>query len=136
VVANLLANARTHTPSGTRVTASVAARADGGAVVAVLDDGPGIPAPLVGRIFERFTRGDDSRGRSTGSTGLGLSIVAAVAAAHGGTVDVTSRPGQTAFLVRLPSAPVVPGPAAPAPPAPAAAAAAAVEHHPNGQQQS
>jgi two-component system OmpR family sensor kinase len=115
VVANLLANARTHTPSGTRVTASVAARADGGAVVAVLDDGPGIPAPLVGRIFERFTRGDDSRGRSTGSTGLGLSIVAAVAAAHGGTV---------------------PGPAAPAPPAPAAAAAAAVEHHPNGQQQS
>lgn len=102
VVSNLLANARTHTPPGTHVTASLHAGAEGTATLAVGDDGPGIPAALLPTVFERFARGDTSRSRQAGSTGLGLAIVGAVVAAHGGAVDVRSRPGQTAFQVRLP----------------------------------
>ncbi|HHU40181.1 MAG TPA: HAMP domain-containing histidine kinase [Propionibacterium sp.] len=108
VVANLLANARTHTPAGTRVTTSLAAE-QGWAVVRVSDDGPGIPPEVADRVFERFTRADASRSRAGGgvpSTGLGLAIVAAVVAAHGGHVDVRSRPGHTEFTVRVPLAPV------------------------------
>ncbi|SCX45883.1 two-component system, OmpR family, sensor kinase [Klenkia marina] len=105
VLANLLANARTHTPEGT--TATVTLRTEGGwAVLEVADDGPGIPAALRGHVFERFARGDSSRSRQAGSTGLGLAIVSAVVAAHGGTVDVTSEPGRTVFTVRLPHATV------------------------------
>jgi two-component system OmpR family sensor kinase len=70
----------------------------------VVDDGPGIPAGLQGHVFERFARGDSSRSRAAGSTGLGLSIVEAVVAAHDGTVTVASRPGRTEFTVRLPGA--------------------------------
>jgi two-component system OmpR family sensor kinase len=101
VIANLLANARTHTPAGTHVTASV--RVDGMyAIVAVVDDGPGISPELLPKVFERFVRADASRVRKSGqSTGLGLAIVAAVVQAHGGTVKVTSRPGRTVFEVRL-----------------------------------
>lgn len=101
VIANLLANARTHTPAGTHVTASVAI--DGMyAVVKVADDGPGISPALLPKVFERFVRADVSRVRKSGqSTGLGLAIVAAVVQAHGGTVNVTSRPGRTVFEVRL-----------------------------------
>jgi two-component system OmpR family sensor kinase len=103
VVANLLANARTHTPPGTTVT--VGLRHQQGAVeLTVADDGPGIPAPLVPHLFERFARGDSSRSRAAGSTGLGLAIVDAVVAAHAGTVTVHTAPGRTAFLVRLPAA--------------------------------
>ena len=86
VVANLLANARTHTPAGTVVTSSVAV--DGpDAVITVTDNGPGIPPDLQSRVFERFTRADASRVRAPGaaqgsSTGLGLAIVAAVVEAH------------------------------------------------------
>lgn len=69
----------------------------------VADNGPGIPADLQPRVFERFTRGDDSRNRASGSTGLGLSIVAAVAGAHAGRVDLASEPGRTVFTVWLPS---------------------------------
>jgi two-component system OmpR family sensor kinase len=101
VVANLLANARTHTPAGTQVTVGVAEQA-GAVVLTVTDDGPGIPEALVPQLFERFSRGDSSRSRAAGSTGLGLSIVAAVVAAHRGTVGVTSEPGHTVFSVRLP----------------------------------
>ncbi|NYF98666.1 sensor histidine kinase [Janibacter cremeus] len=102
VVANLLANARTHTPPGTRVRASL--RHEGDLVqLRVTDNGPGIPEALRPDVFERFTRGDDSRQRASGSTGLGLSIVAAVTRAHGGRVDVSSRPGQTTFTVTLPT---------------------------------
>ena len=68
VVANLLANARTHTPPGTTVTASLATAGDQ-ALVTVVDDGPGIPAQLQPDIFERFARGDSSRSRAAGSTG-------------------------------------------------------------------
>jgi two-component system OmpR family sensor kinase len=77
----------------------------GTAVVTVLDDGPGIDAALLPTIFERFARGAEPRPRDTGSTGLGLAIVRAIVASHHGTVQVISRPGQTAFIVRLPLRP-------------------------------
>jgi two-component system, OmpR family, sensor kinase len=101
VLANLLANARTHTPAGTTVTARLHSDADS-VTVSVIDDGPGIPQGLLPDVFERFARGDTSRSRAAGSTGLGLAIVAAVVEAHHGTVEVTSRPGYTEFAVRLP----------------------------------
>ncbi|PWR10443.1 two-component sensor histidine kinase [Micromonospora sicca] len=101
VVANLLANARVHTPFGTTVTTRLAPVA-GGVEVSVADDGPGIPPDLQDEVFERFARGDSSRSRAHGSTGLGLAIVAAVVEAHHGRVDVASRPGHTVFTVWLP----------------------------------
>ncbi|MET7618848.1 HAMP domain-containing sensor histidine kinase [Streptomyces sp. NPDC005408] len=103
VLVNLLANARTHTPSGTTVTARV--RCGGpNVVLEVEDDGPGIPQDLLPHIFERFARGDASRSRNAGSTGLGLAIVHAVVAAHAGTVGVRSEPGRTVFSVGMPAA--------------------------------
>ena len=102
VVANLLANARTHTPEGTRVTTSVHPEGDW-VRVAVHDDGPGVPDGLQPNVFERFARGDDARNRAGGSTGLGLSIVAAVSKAHGGRVELDSRPGDTTFSLMLPA---------------------------------
>jgi two-component system OmpR family sensor kinase len=101
VVGNLLSNARTHTPAGTIVTASLTLDGDA-AVLTVADDGPGIPTALQPVLFERFARGDDSRSRATGSTGLGLAIVVAVVEAHAGSVVVHSTPGDTRFVVRLP----------------------------------
>ncbi|HTZ43024.1 MAG TPA: HAMP domain-containing sensor histidine kinase [Jatrophihabitans sp.] len=101
VVANLLANARTHTPPGTTVTLSLATAADQ-VLLSVADDGPGIPAALMPEIFQRFSRGEESRSRKAGSTGLGLAIVAAVVAAHGGRIEVRSLPGDTRFTVTLP----------------------------------
>jgi len=98
VLANLLANARTHTPPGTEVTVGLRPQGQ----LTVTDNGPGIPADLQPHIFQRFARGDSSRSRTAGSTGLGLSIVDAVVAAHGGTVTVTSVPGRTTFTVTLP----------------------------------
>ena len=73
-----------------------------GGWLTVTDDGPGIPEELRPDVFERFTRGDDSRARASGSTGLGLSIVAAVVRTHGGDVRVESRAGSTTFTVTLP----------------------------------
>jgi two-component system OmpR family sensor kinase len=104
VLANLLANARTHTPEGTAVMVRVGATEDA-AILQVIDSGPGIPAGLQSHIFERFARGDSSRSRAAGSTGLGLSIVYAVVTAHRGTVSVQSVPGQTVFTVALPLVP-------------------------------
>lgn len=101
VVVNLLANARVHTPPGTHVTASVS-RQDEHALITIADDGPGIAPELQPALFERFSRGDESRSRATGSTGLGLAIVHAVVEAHGGQVTVASEPGATSFTVRLP----------------------------------
>ncbi len=101
VLVNLLSNARVHTPGGTTVTTSLVRRG-GDVVLTVADDGPGVPAELQAEVFERFARGDNSRSRAAGSTGLGLSIVAAVVAAHGGEVEVESRAGDTRFSVRLP----------------------------------
>jgi two-component system OmpR family sensor kinase len=84
------------------VTVGVSSTGDQ-AVLRVTDAGPGIPAELQPKIFERFARGDGSRSRAAGSTGLGLSIVHAVVTAHGGTVAVESAPGRTEFTVRLPA---------------------------------
>lgn len=103
VLANLLANCRTHTPPGTAVTTSLVDDGTGGALLAIGDNGPGIPAYLQPDIFDRFTRGDSSRSRQAGSTGLGLAIVAAIIKAHNGTIHVRSRPGDTEFTVRLPA---------------------------------
>ncbi|MEU9668672.1 ATP-binding protein [Streptomyces bobili] len=111
VLVNLLANARTHTPPGTTVTARVQRRGPW-LCVDVQDNGQGIPQDLLPRVFERFARGDSARSRATGSTGLGLAIVEAVATAHGGAVTVDSVPGRTVFTVHLPAL-------APAPPRPA-----------------
>ena len=105
VLANLLANARTHTPPGTAVVTSLETTADGAVVLTVADDGPGIPEGLQPEIFERFARADSSRSRRGGSTGLGLAIVMAVLKAHGGTIEVRSVPGRTEFVVTLPSDP-------------------------------
>ena len=102
VLANLLANARTHTPPGTTVVTALARSADGNAVLTVTDNGPGIPQELLPEVFERFARGDSSRSRAAGSTGLGLAIASAVVIAHHGTIGVHSRPGRTEFAVRLP----------------------------------
>ncbi len=102
VVANLLGNARAHTPAGTTVTIGLSTE-DGSVLLRVSDDGPGIPAELLPRVFERFARGDGSRSRAAGSTGLGLAIVSAVADAHDGTVGVASSPAGTTFTVRLPA---------------------------------
>jgi two-component system OmpR family sensor kinase len=106
VVANLLANARSHTPPGSRVETGLSVW-DGQAVLTVTDNGPGIPDDVRNQIFERFTRADTSRARNSGdaeggSTGLGLAIVAAVVEAHQGRVSVDSRPGYTQFVVKLP----------------------------------
>ncbi|MEV0717566.1 ATP-binding protein [Asanoa sp. NPDC050611] len=101
VLANLLANARMHTPPGTTVVTGLTVR-DDTAVLTVTDDGPGIPAGLQGEVFDRFARGDSSRSRAAGSTGLGLAIVSAVVGAHRGDVTVASEPGRTVFTVRLP----------------------------------
>ncbi|MCU4672370.1 HAMP domain-containing histidine kinase [Microbacterium fluvii] len=108
VVANLLANARTHTPAGSVVTVSVA-RDGREAVLRVHDDGPGVDPAIADALFERFSRADRSRARKTGGTGLGLSIAKAIVSAHGGSIRVDSVQGDTTFEVRLPARPAVPG---------------------------
>jgi two-component system, OmpR family, sensor kinase len=102
VAVNLLANARQHTPPGTTVTVGLSSSSPDTALISVLDDGPGVAVEVLPRVFERFARSDGSRAQPSDSTGLGLAIVQAIVHAHGGTVHVTSRPGQTAFLIRLP----------------------------------
>jgi two-component system OmpR family sensor kinase len=134
ILANLLSNARKHTAPGTTVVTGVMRSADGSAVVTVTDNGEGIPAEFLNQVFSRFARADAARknpavttaaaesgGSGTaggpgartmapaptaeGTSGLGLSIVQSIVEAHGGTVEVTSRPGRTEFAVRLPGGP-------------------------------
>ncbi len=105
VVANLLANARTHTPTGTTITLRVAREGDE-AVLSVHDDGPGIDPAVREELFARFARGDSSRARQTGGTGLGLAIAKAIVEGHRGRITVDSVPGSTTFSVRLPIGPV------------------------------
>jgi len=104
VVANLLANARTHTPVGTTITLTVSREADE-AVLRVHDDGPGIDPGVRDELFARFARGDSSRARQTGGTGLGLAIAKAIVEGHGGFITVASEPGDTTFTVRIPVSP-------------------------------
>lgn len=105
---NLVGNAVQHTPSGTTVQVTVGP--DPGAapvawLVQVRDEGPGIPAADRPHVFERFWRGDQSRSRHTGGSGLGLSIAAAIATAHGGTIDLADEPGPgTCIRFTMPSA--------------------------------
>jgi two-component system OmpR family sensor kinase len=105
VVGNLVTNALTHTPEDVRVTLTVAQDPADPAflVLRVADQGPGMDPADAGHAFERFFRVDTSRTRAAGGTGLGLAIVASLVAAHGGTVELTTAPGQGAtFTVRLP----------------------------------
>ena len=98
VVANLIGNVVQHTPAGTPVEIAVGRLASGGGegegvCLEVRDHGPGIPPEEAERVFERFYRVDTSRARTSGGSGLGLAIVAAITAAHGGTVRVLPTPG-------------------------------------------
>jgi two-component system, OmpR family, sensor kinase len=102
IVDNLLSNTRAHTPVDTPVLVTVG-REDGNAVIEVADEGPGMSEEALERVFERFYRVDPMRARGSGGVGLGLSIVAAVAEAHGGSVAARSEPGHgTTFRIVLP----------------------------------
>ena len=103
VLANLLANARVHTPAGTKITVT-GKTVENGITIDVADDGPGLSQEAQGRIFERFYRADPSRQR-TGQqgSGLGLSIVDSVMNAHSGKVSVASELGKgTTFTLFFP----------------------------------
>src|SRR5690606_2908566 len=112
VLDNLVTNALTHTAPGTPVTLRLRPEGETHAVIEVADRGPGLTPEQSARVFERFYRVDKARtrraaSRGTGHTGsgLGLAIVAALTAAHSGTVEVDSVPGEGAtFRVRLPLA--------------------------------
>ena len=107
VFGHLVTHALTHTPAGTPIVVRVGTAGDEG-VVEVVDRGPGLDAEQAARAFERFYRADASRTRAHGGSGLGLSIVAALVAAHGGRVELDTAPGQGAtFRVRLPLEAVV-----------------------------
>jgi two-component system, OmpR family, sensor kinase len=113
VALNLIENALIHTPAGTPVTVAVRREGDD-AVLEVSDRGPGVPASLRDRVFERFSHGDGDGSPPAGS-GLGLAIVRAVADAHGGSVELTNADGGGArFVVRLPTE-GVPADVSPAP---------------------
>jgi two-component system, OmpR family, sensor kinase len=109
VLANLVNNALTHTPAGSPIEVRVGTSTlDGrpGAAFEVVDHGPGLAPEQAERVFERFYRADPARSPADGGSGLGLSIVAALVAVHGGTVAVDSVPGRGArFRVVLPLAP-------------------------------
>ncbi|MCP3798485.1 ATP-binding protein [Allokutzneria sp. A3M-2-11 16] len=101
VLRNLLGNALQHTPAGLPVHVSVRPVGDKAVALSVADEGPGLDPALAGRVFERFYRGDRSRG--PGGSGLGLSIVKAITEVHGGSARVESVPGAGAtFVVTLP----------------------------------
>jgi two-component system OmpR family sensor kinase len=105
VTDNLLANVRTHTPAGAAASVTVRLAGDR-AFVEVADSGPGIDPEDAEHIFERFFRSDLSRARDRGGAGLGLSIVAAITAAHGGTASAANRPGPgggAVFTIDLPA---------------------------------
>ena len=105
VVVNLLDNAIKYSPAGGRIALNTRA-INGEAVLEVLDDGPGIPAEALSHVFDRFFRADSVRTHSVNGSGLGLSIVRSICAAHGGSVDAANRPeGGCRITVRLPRSP-------------------------------
>jgi two-component system, OmpR family, sensor kinase len=112
VIANLMSNALIHTPAGSPIELRAGTHrgdGDGSAAIEVVDHGGGLTREQTERVFERFYRADPARSHAAGGVGLGLSIVAALVAAHGGTVEVRSEPGQGAsFLVLLPLDPGTP----------------------------
>ena len=102
VLANLMRNALVHTPAGTRIDVSVAAR-DGDALLAVRDFGPGLPTDDPSELFHRFWRADPGRGRGRAGAGLGLAIVAAIVTTHGGRAQAAdAADGGARFEVSLP----------------------------------
>jgi len=112
VISNLMSNALTHTPEGSPISVRILAGQQAGdppvpsAVLEVTDHGPGLTPEQASRVFERFYRADQARGRQTGGSGLGLAIVEALVAAHDGTVSVDTAPGHGAtFRITLPLAP-------------------------------
>jgi two-component system OmpR family sensor kinase len=111
VLDNLLANVRSHTPSGSAAAVRVSNGGDS-AIVEVADTGPGMSDEQLDHAFERFYRGDTSRSRDQGGAGLGLAIAAAIAESHGGSAAVVNegRDGGTGLTVRvvLPLAPAAP----------------------------
>ena len=103
VVANLLQNARSHTPPATPIRIEVG-RSNGNIELAVSDRGPGFPPAALASVFDRFFRADDSRSRKSGGSGLGLAIVEAIARAHGGSAHAENLPEAGArVVVRLPA---------------------------------
>lgn len=106
VVDNLMRNALTHTQADAAVRVRVAAdESTHKAIVEVADDGPGMSEEDAAHVFERFYRADPARARKVGGSGLGLSIVASLVTAHGGTAAVATRPGEGAtFRIELPLA--------------------------------
>jgi two-component system OmpR family sensor kinase len=103
VIANLVDNASRFVGAGGHVRVELGAEGDWG-VLSVLDDGPGIPAEDLERLFDRFYRSQPSRDRSSGGAGLGLAIVKAIVTAHGGQIEATNLPeGGSRFRVRLPA---------------------------------
>lgn len=106
VVANLVDNATRMVGEGGAVVVRLS-EDDGSAVLAVIDNGPGIPEGDLPNLFDRFYRSDWSRTRTSGGgAGLGLAIVRAIVTAHGGTIDAENLPeGGSCFTVRLPAAP-------------------------------
>lgn len=104
IVENLVENAIKYTPEGGRVEVAAQPAADGGAVIEVRDDGPGIAPEHLPRIFERFYRVDKARSREMGGTGLGLAIVRHLAEGMGASVRVSSEIGKgTTFTVSIPA---------------------------------
>ncbi|CAM3669161.1 sensor histidine kinase [Isoptericola cucumis] len=106
VLTNLVGNVARHTPAGSPAELAVGTAPDGGAVVEVRDHGPGIAPEQAARIFERFYRADSSRNRTSGGSGLGMAIVAAIVGAHDGHVSVADTPGG-GLTVRVALPPVV-----------------------------
>lgn len=106
VLANLLSNALRHTPPGGNVVLAAARAAADLVEIAVTDSGDGIPPELLGRVFERFYRTDSARSRDRGGSGIGLTIAAGIAEAHGGSLRAESDgPGAgSRFVLRLPVA--------------------------------
>ncbi len=103
VIDNLLANVRAHTPAGTSCTVEVAAAGRQGALLSVVDDGPGLAPGQLAMVTERFFRADPSRARRSGGAGLGLAIVSAIVEAHGGSLAVENGPnGGLSVAVGLP----------------------------------
>jgi signal transduction histidine kinase len=110
---NLIDNAIRHGRQGGQAAVAAHLIEGGGVEVRVVDDGPGVPAEALARVFERFFRVDRARSREQGGTGLGLAIVKHLVLAHGGKVWAQSEPGQGAvFCFTLPPAPDKSPPAA------------------------
>jgi signal transduction histidine kinase len=104
VIANLLDNAVRHSPDSGKVVVTALERGDQ-VRIEVMDEGPGIPADEVGRVFERFYRSDHSRSSAEGGTGLGLSIARWIVELHGGQIHAeAAEPRGCRMVVTLPRA--------------------------------